>query len=293
MPMRSEQRAIGTCQTPTGPHRRGVSETALLACLAWERLFPTRGVPILCYHDVGDGGALTTVSAAAFRRQMELLTSWGFAVLSLGDLIGLLAGRHPLRRRQVVLTFDDGYSSVHREAAAILLDLGFTASVFLPIGNVGRRPDWDTGSPGANECLLSWSQVMELAESGISFYPHGLTHRRLTRLPDDELHRELRASREELSAQLGSPATVFCYPYGDCDARVQKAVRSAGYEGACGTTVGVNRPGTDRWNLRRMLVLRTTDSRGFRARVTGAFRHYERLRRRVRGGLDGRSDNGG
>jgi len=291
--MRPEQPTNSTRQTSTGLRPRAVSDTAMLASLALNRLLPARGVPILCYHDVGDGDALTTVSAATFRAQMELLRSWGIGVLSLGDLIGLLRARQPLRRRQVVLTFDDGYASVHREVAGILLDLSFTASVFLPVDQVGRRPDWEARSHGASECLLSWPQVMELAESGISFYPHGLTHRRLTRLPDEELHRELCASRDKLSARLGSPANVFCYPYGDCDERVRKAAASAGYEAACGTTVGVNGPGTDPWNLHRMLVLGTTNSRGFRARVTGAFRHYARLRRRVRGAVEGRPENGG
>ena len=259
------------------------SEALLLASLAWNRLFPAQGIPILCYHRIADHGSISTVTPAAFRRQMQLLQAWGFRTLALQELVTLLSCGHPLPRWRVVLTFDDGYACFYHEASTVLREMGFTASVFVPTDYVGLPASWNKRVAAAGGNLLSWEEIKELAQAGFSFYPHGLSHRRLTQLSNSELERELRGSRELLEARLGQPATVFCYPYGDCDARAERAARAAGFQAACGLRPGLNRSANQLWNLRRMMLLRTTSPRGFRARVTGAFSRYAGLRGWLRG----------
>jgi peptidoglycan/xylan/chitin deacetylase (PgdA/CDA1 family) len=222
---------------------------------------------------------------------MELLKEWGFQALALDDLVARLASADPTPSRHVVLTFDDGCGCFRREAAAVLLELGFTASVFVPVGHIGLTAAWDTPKQACCERLLSWAEIEELSRAGFSFYPHGLTHRRLVELAEEELGRELRDPHSALEARLGKPAQVFCYPYGEASSKVRAAVRSAGYRAACGLEIGLNRRAGHLWDLRRMLVLRTTTLRGFRARATGAFSYYAGIRRFIRGG--GRRPNGG
>ncbi|UCC67812.1 MAG: polysaccharide deacetylase family protein [Armatimonadota bacterium] len=274
---------------------RAGSEALLLACMTWGRVFARRGVPILCYHRVADdaAGDISTVAPAVFREQMGWLQEWGFRIVGLEELVSLLACHEPVPRRSVVLTFDDGYESFYHEASETMRELGYTASVFVPTDYVSGAASWEEGLAGSGEKLLSWEQMGELAGAGFSFYPHGVTHRPLTQLTGPDLERELRESREVLEDRLGRPARVFCYPYGDCEARVEQAARAAGYDGACGLTPDVNWSAEQLWNLCRMQVLRTTTRRGFEARVTGAFRYYARLRSLVRGGADRRPRDDG
>jgi hypothetical protein len=56
----------------------------------------------------------------------------------------------------------------------------------------------------------------------------------MTALTEEELAKEICASRSLLSERLGRAVDFFCYPFGAFDAGVQKVVRVCGYRGACG-----------------------------------------------------------
>ncbi len=259
-------------------------ESLLLACMGWARLFSRPGIPILCYHRIADDPALATVTPPVFRRQMALLRAWDYQAVGIGEVVSKLASGDPVPDRWVALTFDDGYRSLLTAASPVLRELGLAASVFVPTDYVGRQTDWDADGLASGETVLSWEEMRELQDAGFHFHPHGASHRRLTRVPKEELARELRAARDTMEARLGRPAPVCCYPYGDYDAGVTEATRAAGYEGACGLRPDLNRGRDHLWDLRRFVVLRTTTLRGFRARVTGAFGHYAGVRRLLRGG---------
>lgn len=80
--------------------------------------------------------------------------------------------------------------------------------------------------------LLSWSQVLELADAGIEIGSHGVTHTILTRLEVPRASAEIRESREAVARELGTPPASFAYPNGDATPELARAVRDAGYERA-------------------------------------------------------------
>jgi len=116
---------------------------------------------------------------------------------------------------------------------------------------------------------LNWDQVREMAQAGIEFGSHAVTHPILANLSDDELQTELIESRRAIELQTGKSVTTISYPVGgrtafnDC---VRQAVQRAGYR------LGVTYlPGTnllsdmDRYCLRRQHVERYTDRSYFAA----------------------------
>jgi peptidoglycan/xylan/chitin deacetylase (PgdA/CDA1 family) len=103
---------------------------------------------------------------------------------------------------------------------------------------------------------------------GIEFGSHTATHPILTRIAPDRLQREVSGSRAELEARLGSPVAAFCYPNGDYDARVLRAVRTAGYRLACTTREFPNDATTDRLELNRLPV-GPRSGRGWRGVFSG------------------------
>ena len=74
------------------------------------------------------------------------------------------------------VTFDDGYRSFLTEAAPVLGEFGFAASVFVPTDYAGRQADWDADGVASGEQVLSWEEMRELQEAGFRFYSHGLKH---------------------------------------------------------------------------------------------------------------------
>ncbi|MAL98988.1 MAG: hypothetical protein CL583_11140 [Alteromonadaceae bacterium] len=100
---------------------------------------------------------------------------------------------------------------------------------------------------------LSWDDVRDMVKGGLEIGSHTYSHPILTKLDDNELLAELQNSRREIETQLGFAPKAFCYPNGrriDFDARIQKAVRTAGYDYALAAYPG-RHPLNDRWAINR------------------------------------------
>jgi peptidoglycan/xylan/chitin deacetylase (PgdA/CDA1 family) len=105
---------------------------------------------------------------------------------------------------------------------------------------------------------LRWSEVREMAQGGIEFGAHTRRHPVLSRVSSAaELAEEIAGSKHCLEEALGAPVRHFCYPNGarrDISVEAVEMVRQAGYETAVTTEVGVNGPGDDLLQLRRIGV---------------------------------------
>jgi peptidoglycan/xylan/chitin deacetylase (PgdA/CDA1 family) len=99
---------------------------------------------------------------------------------------------------------------------------------------------------------ITWKQAREMDAGGVQIGSHTVTHPILTRVSDERLLNELVDSRSRLQAMLGRAVDLFCYPNGDHDQRVSRAVRAAGYKCAVTVEPGLNGAGSDLLRLRRV-----------------------------------------
>jgi peptidoglycan/xylan/chitin deacetylase (PgdA/CDA1 family) len=206
-------------------------------------------VPILCYHRVGPGGGKMVVSTANFAAQMEWLSRNDYQVIRLSQLVGFLQGREALPRRSVVVTFDDGYESVHRNAFPVLKRLDLPATVFVY-----------TDFLGAGDAL-NWAQLSEMQASGlIDIQAHSKSHRNLIERvngeSDDQYRRtldaETRGPRELIERRVPTRVRHYAYPYGDANEAVLDALRRHQYE--LGVTV---HPGGNPFFAQPLMLRRT------------------------------------
>ncbi|MFC8341690.1 polysaccharide deacetylase family protein [Streptomyces rubiginosohelvolus] len=202
------------------------------------RLRPhTRRQPwILTYHSVtdhSDDPYSITVSPERLDEQLSWLRSRRLTGVGVSELLRTGASE---RRGLVGLTFDDGYADFLDEALPVLRKHGFRATVYVLPGRPGGVNEWDPLGP--RKPLLTHEGVRRVAAAGMEVGSHGLYHRDLTGLSDEELRRETRDSRELIGDLTGSLPEGFCYPYGILDRRVTQAARSAGYGHACALTPG-------------------------------------------------------
>ncbi len=82
---------------------------------------------------------------------------------------------------------------------------------------------------------MTWDEVRSLHHQGVAFGPHTVNHPVLSRTLDRQSDFELRQSWQRLSAEIASPAPVFCYPNGTLDAfgsREMATLHSMGLLGA-------------------------------------------------------------
>jgi peptidoglycan/xylan/chitin deacetylase (PgdA/CDA1 family) len=193
---------------------------------------PLGRVPlVLMYHGVEDVPVdphRLCVTPAKFAEQMTWIAERGLRGVGMGEL--LAAVRAGKDRGLVGLTFDDGYVNVLTNALPELQRHGFTATMFIISGLLGRTNEWDEGYEWP---LMSARQVGKLAAAGMEIGSHSVTHPRLRGIAADRLSDEVARSRETLTEILGQPVRGFAYPYGSMDAAARQAVSDAGYDYAC------------------------------------------------------------
>ena len=144
--------------------------------------FPSRQnkiprIPILMYHEVSDDidrikrtrhtNPAYLLSVDRFREQMEYIHDNGYKTLTLNDLLNTNLNTN---KKSVIITFDDGWANNYTHAYPILRQLGLKATIFVITDFVGK-PNY-----------VSWDNLIEMNQEGISIQSHTVTHRPLSTL---------------------------------------------------------------------------------------------------------------
>lgn len=107
---------------------------------------------------------------------------------------------------------------------------------------------------------MNWDQVREMRAAGLEIGSHGVNHWMLSKLPREELEREVFDSRNALVRELGPMPLLMSYPVGSnraFDRQVIEVTRDAGFDLACSYISGTNpRPADNRYSLYRIAVER-------------------------------------
>jgi peptidoglycan/xylan/chitin deacetylase (PgdA/CDA1 family) len=207
-------------------------------------VFPS--VRILLYHSVQ--------KRESFEHQMEYLKR-RFKVVSLDDVT-----RGGLERNCIAVTFDDGFKDNHSIAYPILKRLGIPATVFVASSYVGERS------------MLSWDEIREMSENGITIGAHTVNHRILSTLSGDEAKQELAGSKREIESRIGRPVHHFAYPKGKIEDFNQETIvlaKECGFRTASSTRRGLNTGRGDRFQLKRTPIEPDETEGSFRRTLNG------------------------
>lgn len=162
-------------------------------------------------HDIdGDLHDNITTPIEVFRKFCDDVYNQGFSLCSMRDYLALETRE---RKHHIVCTFDDGYVGLLRNAMPIMQLYGFTATVFVCTDYIGQSNDWNFKDK-KKRVHMSFEELAELQDHGWEIGSHGVTHRSLLRLNDEEIINELSESKRILEEKVGSIIS-YAYPYGD------------------------------------------------------------------------------
>jgi peptidoglycan/xylan/chitin deacetylase (PgdA/CDA1 family) len=222
----------------------------------------TLDVPILMYHRIDvlrpSLPAITrslTVAPADFAAQMRWLKAHGFHAVTQQQLFAALEHGKALPASPILITFDDGYRDVLKNAAPVLHRLGMPATAYVITGRIS----------GPDVSFFSWAQLHALEQDGIEVGSHTVHHAELPGLSDPAALQELIQSRLALERHLHHPVQWFAYPAGRFDARTERLVGQAGYVLGVTTEPGSSQSASAPFALHRYEVLDTTGARGLAA----------------------------
>jgi peptidoglycan/xylan/chitin deacetylase (PgdA/CDA1 family) len=233
---------------------------------------PSDRLLVLCYHAIANQKndpvlAPYGVPLDRFTQQIDWLLERGHVFIGPGLLLDFLAGKAPLPRRPVLLTFDDGYPELLDLARDLFAPRGIEALVFVVTGTASGTNEWDQVHGAQKLQLLSLDQMKELQSHGVEIGSHSRTHRLMTQLSEAELDDEASGSVADLIADgLPSPR-FFAYPYGARNAAAISAARKAGFLAAFGPEQDKLERGSDPFDLPRVLILAEDSGWRFRLKI--------------------------
>jgi len=203
---------------------------------------PPRHWPqVLCYHKVSNRfcweGTWTTPDRIFATVDRLLERDYRFLDIhsyldAIDTMEGTASAASPAARRDLLLTFDDGYGELYDTVLPGLDARGVPFHVFLVTDYAGRTNEWDLSLGRRPFVHLDWGQVENMASHGVTFGSHGATHGDLTRMDSDEVRAELERSKRAIEEHVGGAVGTVSYPFGRYNDAVAAIAREAGYEAA-------------------------------------------------------------
>ncbi len=200
-------------------------------------------VLILNYHQIQNTSASLSIPLADFDAQMNYLTSHGYVSITPEELYSGLNGQLELPKKPVLITFDDGYADNYKNAFPILRRYGMRATIFVIPAFVGVYNNY-----------LTWEEILEMQDGGITFESHTMHHYKLEELPDDEIRSELLNSKTILEEKLGRPVEFLAYPTGTYNLHIAGIAKEVGYKSAFTIKYGVVDLGSNFYALERVPI---------------------------------------
>jgi peptidoglycan/xylan/chitin deacetylase (PgdA/CDA1 family) len=188
----------------------------------------------------------TEITPTEFQAQMQALKDAGIAVISLDDLLAWRQGKKNIPARSALITIDDGYNTAYVTAWPILKQFGYPFTVFV-------YTDYVKGGKKAGGGSMSWDQLAEMRDAGVSIGSETVSHSDLRKKKKDMsdaaydawLWDELRGSKAEIEKRLGVKVTALALPLGHADDHVREVAAKAGYDmlfTVSGQMIGANTP---------------------------------------------------
>ena len=133
-------------------------------------------IPIFVYHNiVNDSSEIKydymQTTKNVFENQIQGLQAVGYHFITYEDLKAYKEGKKELYKRSCILTFDDGYEEVYKNAYPIATKYNIPFTMFIITNNVGL--------PGT----ITWNEAKEMKESGlVTIASHSEDHANFNKL---------------------------------------------------------------------------------------------------------------
>jgi len=213
----------------------------------YTRPFTGTSIPIVALHGFEPTAAgRWEISNENFDYLCGTLKALGYQTITFADLRNYFAFGKALPEKPVILTSDDGYQSVYTNAFLILKKYGYKMTVFLIDGYIGnseaerRLNDFDKNEKSVvTRPMLIWPEVAAMANYGIEFGSHGVTHSPLNQISLEAAKNEVAASKADIEAHLKRPCIFLAWPHDGVTDELIALLPQLGYAGAIRYSGGV------------------------------------------------------
>ena len=197
-------------------------------------------IPVLIYHSINNDKSNLSLSIDNFEKQINFLKKSGFETTSFDKI-------NDNKKKQILITFDDGYKDTFQHALPILKKYNFKATCFLVSSLIGKKNTWDSHRDDfISKDLMNIDDINEWIKNDMHIGSHSHNHDDLTKLSKLDLENDIDYSKKILEDKFGHQIDDFCYPFGKVNKSVYDVVKK-NFKRA--VTINRSRYETDKHNL--------------------------------------------
>lgn len=247
-----------------------LTEVFAKAPLAKSVLTETEGenavkLPVAMYHHILNSPSRLgdyVISPTQFEEDLKYIKKKGYTTITAEQLINFVENGESLPPKPIMITFDDGYESVHEYAFPLLQKYEMKA-IFSVIGKQVDIFSNKEEPRHINYSHASWEQLQEMQESGIfeignhSYDMHSTKKEnrfgiRPKKGEDEKTYQKILINdigglNEQITNTIGITPTVFAYPFGALCKDSKPVLEELGFKIilTCEEKVNVIYPNTD------------------------------------------------
>ncbi len=206
--------------------------------------YDSKAAVVFTYFTIGqDDTPTSSVTVDQFMAQIDELSSGGYVVKPLPEIIEAFIAGKKIGPKTVALTFDGADKSLVDIALPVLEQHEFPFTVFIPSDKIGSGT------------YMDWDELRRLKRSPLaSFGLHPANYSRLSGAPSADIKREINNSISKIRDELDVETDIFAYPFGEYDSAYSKILRNMGFKAAMGQQSGVAYAGQDIYALPRFTL---------------------------------------
>jgi peptidoglycan/xylan/chitin deacetylase (PgdA/CDA1 family) len=164
------------------------------------------------YHKVSDDKADgLTIPVPVLDQQLSFIRDKGYTVINFKELHSMISEGSALPLNPLILTFDDAYENFKTHALPLLLKYNFKATVFVPVGYMGKTNIWDQGK----ESIMGPEMIKELTRTGSTEIGlHSFKHKSYRFFDIDRMKEDLNNCFKTMAEYMIPFVPVLAYPFG-------------------------------------------------------------------------------
>jgi peptidoglycan/xylan/chitin deacetylase (PgdA/CDA1 family) len=171
-------------------------------------------LPVLMYHNLCSEASSSlglTLFRDKFEKQMYYLLQKKYTFFFASEILHLKV----LPKKSILITFDDVTENQLEFAIPILKKYHIKATFFIPFGLVGKSDLWNKSDDYVPIKIMSVNQLKSLESSLIEFGHHTFSHKKFTKLTNNQIDEEFSASYDFIKKNNLNVFESMAYPYGD------------------------------------------------------------------------------
>jgi len=141
-----------------------------------------------------------TFSPPKFKLFIKKLKEKKVVFLTFKDFDKIINNKIKAPKKAVILTFDDGYDDIYKNALPVLKKYNAKWVFFIIVNKVWKK--W----------YMNWEEIKTLQKYGNEIWSHSLNHQDLRFLKISQLQKEIVLSKKILENKLNTNIISFCYP---------------------------------------------------------------------------------